>query len=227
VRRFPVPDSEATTQTVRLLLAGLVGEIDPPTTVRDPAEALEVHIADSLAALELAPVREATRAADIGAGAGFPGLALAAALPDLKVDLIESNRRKCDVIDRIAAAAAINDRAAAVPARAEEWASVDGRGAYDLVAARALASLPVLCEYAAPLLALGGHLVAWKGARSADEERAGERAAIELGLELADIVPTSPYPGSRNRHLYVYSKVSNTSDRYPRRPGVAAKKPLG
>jgi 16S rRNA (guanine527-N7)-methyltransferase len=163
--------------------------------------------------------------ADIGAGAGFPGLALAAALPDATVSLIESTERKCEVIARLATAAEIGN-AAPVPARAEEWASGDGAGRYDVVTARALASLAVLVEYAAPLLAAGGFLVAWKGAPDPGEEAAGATAAALVGLEPRDPVAVRPFKGSRERNLFVYEKVTPTPERFPRRPGMATKRPL-
>jgi 16S rRNA (guanine527-N7)-methyltransferase len=110
--------------------------------------------------------------------------------------------------------------------RAEEWAAGEGRAAYDLVTARAVAPLAVICEYAAPLLRVGGTLVAWKGARDPAEEQSGSRAGSELGLSPPEVVAATPYVGSRNRHLHVYSKVSETPARYPRRSGVAARKPI-
>jgi 16S rRNA (guanine527-N7)-methyltransferase len=85
----------------------------------------------------------------------------------------------------------------------------------------------VLCEFAAPLLALGGTLMAWKGAASTAERLAGDRAAAELGLEQAVVVRTAPYPGSTAHHLHMYRKTADTSSRFPRRPGVARKHPLG
>jgi 16S rRNA (guanine527-N7)-methyltransferase len=206
------------------LLDALAAEPDPPTTVRDPADAADVHVADSLAGLEVAQLRSATTIADVGAGAGFPGLVLAAALPDASVDLIEAARRKCEVIDRLAAAAGISARS--LPMRAEDWAREEGGGAYEAVTARAVAPLAVLLEYAAPLLELGGTFVAWKGARDPAEESAAVSAGAELGLESRDVMPVTPYDGSRNRHLYVYSKVRSTPSKYPRRPGAAARKPL-
>ena len=87
--------------------------------------------------------------------------------------------------------------------------------------------LAVICEYAAPLLRIGGVLVAWKGGRHSDEEEAGAQAATLLGLAPPEIHAVTPYPGSRDRHLYVYSKVTDTPERFPRRTGVAAKRPLG
>ena len=207
------------------LLAALATEPDPHTTVVDPREAVDVHVADSLVGLQVPELRAARRIADVGAGAGFPGLVLAAALPGARVDLIESVRRKAEVIDRLAAAAGVSARA--LPVRAEEWAASEGRAAYDAVTARAVAPLAVLAEYAAPLLADGGVLVAWKGMRAADEERNGAAAATELGLEPRDVLPVRPFKSSRNRHLHVYLKVRPTPDRFPRRPGMASKRPLG
>ncbi len=227
VGAFDVPDQATTTEALALLLTALAAEPDPPTTVRGPAEALKVHVADSLAGLQVEALRTAPRIADLGAGAGFPGLALAAALPQVHVDLIESTRRKCEVIDRLAAAAKLGPRARSVPARAEDWAAGTGAGAYAAVTARALAPLAVLCEYAAPLLTLGGVLVAWKGARDWAEDEAGARAATAVGLRGPEVVPVSPYEGSRNRHLHVYSKVMDTPSRYPRRAGMASKRPAG
>jgi 16S rRNA (guanine527-N7)-methyltransferase len=84
----------------------------------------------------------------------------------------------------------------------------------------------VLAEYAAPLLELGGSLVAWKGARDVDEEAAGAAAAEILGLEPRPPVPVRPFKGSRERNLYVYTKTAPTPERFPRRPGMATKRPL-
>jgi 16S rRNA (guanine527-N7)-methyltransferase len=223
-RTWPTVSRE-TGDRLRRLLDALASEPDPPTTVRDPAAAADVHVADSLAGLVVPQLVEARSVADVGSGAGFPGLVLAAALPDARFDLIEASRRKCEVIERLAAAAGISN-ARAVPVRVEEWGRGDGRDAYDAVTVRAVAPLAVLVEYAAPLLRRGGAFVAWKGARDPEEERAGETAAREVGLERGDVVPVTPYEGSRNRHLYLYLKVRDTPDRFPRRAGAAAKRPL-
>jgi 16S rRNA (guanine527-N7)-methyltransferase len=208
------------------LLTALAAEPDPPTTVSTPAAARDRHLADSLSGLEAPPLRGARRIADIGAGAGFPGLALAVALPEARVDLVEATARKCEVIDRLARAAGLAN-ARAVAARAEDWAGGEGAAAYDVVTARALAPLAVLAEYAAPLLALGGALVAWKGARDGDQEAAAATAAGELGLEAGEILAVEPFRGAENRHLHIFEKVAATPDRFPRRAGMARKRPLG
>ena len=115
---------------------------------------------------------------------------------------------------------------------AEEWARLPvslggGREAYDAVTARAVAGLPVLAEYAAPLLRPSGVLVAWKGRVDADALRGGKGAADELGLSLEDVASVQPFPEVRDRHLYVFRKVAPTPERFPRRPGMAVKRPLG
>jgi len=207
------------------LLRALAEESDPHTTVFEPSAALDIHVRDSLVALELDPVRAATTVADVGAGAGFPGLPLAIALPHGRVDLIESAGRKTAVIDRLATAAGVRN-ARSRHTRAEELASTDARASYDLVTARAVAPLGVLLEYAAPLLRIGGSFVAWKGVPETSERDAAAAAASQLHLELDAIVPVTPFPASEKRHLYVYLKVADTPDRFPRRPGMALKRPL-
>jgi len=221
VERFGLaPEAEA---AIDRLLVLLEADDDAPTTVRARAKALDVHVADSLSGLELQAVRDARRIADLGAGAGFPGLVLATALPRARVSLVESVGRKCAWLERSIAAMGLAN-ASAVNRRAEDWPQ--GLGAHDLVTARALAPLNVLVEYAAPLLAQAGALVAWKGRRDAAEERDGEAAASLLGLDLAEVRRVRPFPGARDRHLYLYVKVGSTPNGYPRRPGMASKRPL-
>lgn len=199
--------------------------VDPlaPSSVRGAA-AVDVHVADSLSALALDCVVRARTVADLGSGAGFPGLALAVALPEARVALVESAARRCEFLERVCAVTRVPN-AYVVHARAEEWA--EGIGMHDLVVARALAPLGVICEYAAPLLAIGGALVAWKGAISPVEAAGAEGAATVLGLRAEEVVRSAPYAGSVAHHLHVYRKVAPTPPGYPRRAGVARKRPLG
>jgi 16S rRNA (guanine527-N7)-methyltransferase len=220
--RFGLPE-DATASLARLL--ELQAE-DPTasTTVRDPAQAVDRHVADSLVALELPAVRAATRIVDLGSGAGWPGLALAAALPAATVTLVESASRRCRYLERAVEVAGLTN-VDLVHARAEEHA-VHARESYDLVTARALATLAVVCEYAAPLLSLDGTLVAWKGAVSPEEAGDGAAAAAQLGLEPVEVLAVAPYPEAREHTLHVLRKTAPTPARYPRRPGIATKRPL-
>jgi 16S rRNA (guanine527-N7)-methyltransferase len=189
--------------------------------VRDPTEAIDRHVADSLVALDLPPVRRARSIADIGSGAGWPGLALAAALPQAHVFLVESAIRHCRYLERSVEAAGLAN-AEVVHSRVEEWACT-----CDVVTARALAALPVVLEYAAPLLVDGGHVVAWKATVASEEAASGARAAKELGLSLVEVRTVHPYAGAGDRTLHLFRKVAPTPSRFPRRPGMAVKRPLG
>ena len=221
------PEAHAALESV---LETLAADGRAPTGVREPDAAWRVHVADSLSGLEVEPLRAAGSIADIGAGAGFPGLALAAALPDARVDLIEANGRKCEFMRRAIANAAITN-ARVVCERSEVWAArpapEGGREAYEAVTARAVGRLATLAELASPLLAAEGVLVAWKGRRDAEEEEELQRAAERLGIEPADTRWVGPYAGSRNRHLHVLRKRGPTPAELPRRPGMAKKRPLG
>jgi 16S rRNA (guanine527-N7)-methyltransferase len=222
ISRYGLPPDAGSQLTA--LLAALTDDPHAPTTVRDPKTAIRDHLADSLVALELPEVRTASAVADLGAGAGLPGLPLAIALTGATVALVESNGRKCAFVRQAAQACGLSN-VRVVHARAEEWA--DGLGQSDLVTARALAPLAVVAEYAAPLLAVGGVLVAWRGRRDPEDEATALRAADELGLEARPPLAVSPYPGALHRHLHVLLKTGETPARFPRRAGMARKRPLG
>ena len=139
--RYAVPP--AGVRALGAILALQAEDPTAPTAVRDPNVAVDRHVADSLVALDLEPVRAARAIADIGSGAGWPGLALAAALPDARVELVESAIRHCRYLERAVEVGGVGN-VNVVNARAEAWP--EGLGAHDLVIARALASLSVLCE---------------------------------------------------------------------------------
>ena len=222
VSRYALPaDAPGALQTLLELLAN-----DPsaPTAVREPEAIAREHLADALVALELDPVRTALTIADLGSGAGVPGLPLAIARPAAAVALVESSGRRSNFLERAVAACRLVN-ASVVNARAEAWPA--GLERFELVTARALAPLAVVVEYAAPLLVLGGHLVVWRGTRDPDAEAAALAAASELAMQPLPPLPVEPYPGSRSRHLHVFTKAAPTPAGFPRRPGVARKRPLG
>jgi 16S rRNA (guanine527-N7)-methyltransferase len=220
--RYRLPASSA--RQLAALLDLVVADAHAPTTVRAAPKVLDDHLADSLVALELEPTRSASRLADLGAGAGFPGLPLAIALAHAEIALVESSARKCAFIERAARACELAN-VTVVHERAEAWS--EGLDRFDLVTARALAPLPVVAEYAAPLLRIGGALIVWRGRRDPADEAAGARAAAELGLEPQLPVRVEPYVGAEHRHLQLMLKVAPTPPAFPRRPGMARKRPLG
>ena len=220
-RRHSLGDEQAARLTT---IADRLGA-DPhaPTSARERGRAVERHIADSLAGLELAEVRDARIAADLGAGAGLPGVALAVALPACEFREVESRQGKCAWIAALVAAAQIGN-VRVICARAEQWD--EGIGAHDLVVARALAAQAVVLEYAAPLLRVGGNLVEWRGRRDAEDEAQGDVAAEQLGLARIEVRRVQPFAGAAARHLHVFAKRGPTPAGFPRRPGLAARRPL-
>lgn len=221
VAKWDLPE-EARRQ-LRGILDAVAAEPTSITTVRDPEQGVDVHVADSLAGLAVPELRTAKAIADLGAGGGFPGLVLAVALPEAQVTLVESVGKKTDFLRRTADAVGLAN-VHVVTGRAERWP--EGIGVHDVVTARALAPLNVLAEYAAPLLREGGRLVAWKAKQDPSEERDGLHAADVLGLEPQPTIAADTFPGADQRSLYVYLKVRPTPARFPRREGMARKRPL-
>jgi 16S rRNA (guanine527-N7)-methyltransferase len=197
-----------------------------PTSVTDPKRVLDVHVADSLSVLGIAGFRQLDAVVDIGSGAGFPGLVLAIAMPQARFDLLESVGRKCAFIERAAEQLELSN-VHAICERAEDWGAGPGAGRYAGAVARAVGRLATIAEYAAPLLRVGGLLVTWKGRRDVEEEREGERAAALLGMRPTGVAWVGAYAGSRHRHLHRYEKTEPSPPGYPRRPGIAKKRPLG
>jgi 16S rRNA (guanine527-N7)-methyltransferase len=171
-------------------------------------------------------LRTARRIADVGAGAGFPGLVLAVALPEAQIDLIESVSRKTAFIARAAEAAGIPN-AFALTDRAEDVARGGGRESYDVVTARAVGRLSTLAELASPLLREGGLLIAWKGRRDAEEENQMHRASAALAMAPERILDVGHRAGSEHRHLHVLRKSGATPTNLPRKSGLAKKRPQG
>ncbi len=220
--RFGLTSAQAL--KLRRYAALLAEDERAPTTVRDPQRVIDDHLADALVALSFPAVRRASGAADIGAGAGVPGVILAVALPGTHVTLIEGSTRKCDFLRAVAGALEL-ENLTVVHTRAEAWEP--GLGCMDLVTARAVAPLQIVCEYAAPLLKLGGALLAWRGRRDPEAERAASIACEVLGLTPSEPLRVHPYAGAEHRHLHLVTKTRQTPSRFPRRPGMAAKRPLG
>lgn len=221
VERFGLPPQATDAYLAYLDL--LASDPTAPTTVTDPDRAVDEHLADALVALDVPAVAQATRCVDLGSGAGVPGLPLAIARPDAHITLVDSLERKGAFMRRAVEVAGVTN-VDVVVARAESWAA--GLDRHDVVLARAVAPLGVLLEYAAPLLRVGGTLVAWKGRPGPAEEADAAAAAAELGMDLEDRLPVTPWPDAERRSLYLARKVTPTPAGYPRRPGMARKRPI-
>jgi 16S rRNA (guanine527-N7)-methyltransferase len=210
---------------LKTVLALLAEERASVSSVVD-RRAWQVHVVDSLTGLELPELREARRIADVGAGAGFPGLVLAVALPEARIDLVESVGRKCEFMRRAIEAAGIANTDV-LNTRSEDLASGGGREAYDAVTARAVGRLSTLAELASPLLKPNGVLIAWKGRRDEGEERQLDSATEALAMQPEAILDVGNRAGSEHRHLHVIRKAGATPANLPRKPGIAKKRPKG
>jgi len=164
---------------------------------------------------------------DVGSGGGVPGLVLAIVRPDVAVTLLDATGKKVAFL-RDALAALGLARVSAVHGRAESVAhEVDYRGAYDITTARAVASLPALCEVCLPFLRPGGVALLVKGVDIADELAAARSAVPLLGGEVLE-APILPHIGTEiATRLVVVRKTGPTPRMYPRRAGVPVKSPLG
>ncbi len=187
------------------------------------------HVLDSLSCFLFKPLFGAMRLADMGSGGGLPGIPVKIAKPDLQVTLVESTGKKSRFLRHAADTLALEGVTVA-NARVEDLAqSATHREDYDVVTARAVARLAVVAEYCVPLLQVGGWAISMKGGLEPAELSEGEWAVEALGARISERirVPLIPEVGERERQLVILQKVRETPARYPRRPGVATKKPLG
>lgn len=193
------------------------------TAVRDPDTAWMRHIADSLSLIPLLP--EDASIIDVGSGAGLPGLVLALAAPDRSVTLLEATGKKCSFLSRVTDDLGLH-RVRVRNARAEETGQdPECREAFGVAVARAVADLPVLLELCAPLVRVGGRVLALKGQSAAEEQARAAFAGEQLGL--ASPTRYVPRPDDQPDACVIeYTKVRPTPDRYPRRPGMPAKRPI-
>jgi 16S rRNA (guanine527-N7)-methyltransferase len=182
------------------------------TAIRDPAEAASRHVLDALAGLPAVDAAPAGALADVGSGGGLPGLVLATVRPARETHLIEATARKAAFIAEAAAELGLHVHVHAE--RSEDVGRGELRDACACVVARALAPPPVAVELCLPLCRPGGRLVLWSRVQ-ADGSLAA--AAAELGGEVLD----AECPG-----VLVIGKLAATPERFPRRPGMAAKRPL-
>ena len=199
------------------------------TALRGREEIVATLLGDSLALMQVSALSTVAGPwLDLGAGAGVPGIPLAVACPAAELTLLDAAARKCAFLREALVAAGLAGRGRVVCERSEEHAAAGrpGREAYGVVLARAVAPLPALVELAAPLLDMGGVLLASKTAAAMDEEGPGaERAAVHCGLAAQSVqaLPRSPLHGAV---CAVYEKTGPTPARLPRRPGMAVKRPL-
>jgi len=196
---------------------------------RNIARIIVDHILDSLSCVLHEPLMAATIIADVGSGGGLPGIPISIIRRQVPTTLIESTGKKAQFL-RYAAEELGLENVEVSNTRAEDIGREEQkRGTYDIVTSRAVARLSAIAEYSVPLLEVGGQAIAMKGRLQGGELREGARAAGILGATIAGVEPVQMLPeaGDKVKNLVVIEKVKETPERYPRKPGLVVKRPLG
>lgn len=196
------------------------------TSVTDRREIEIKHFLDSLSGLLVLKLEAGEHIVDVGTGAGFPGIPLQIASPQVRTVLVESIGKKARFCQHVVNTLGLAT-AEVVHARAEQVGRQEGyRAGFDWAVARAVAQLPILMEYLLPLMKLGGTAIAQKGETGPAEAQSAQGALEVLGGRLREVI-TVELPGvAETRHLVVVEKVAATPEAYPRRPGIPTKRPL-
>jgi 16S rRNA (guanine527-N7)-methyltransferase len=195
---------------------------------RDVGRILIDHVLDSLSCFLHAPLFRARRLADVGSGGGLPGIPIKIIRPDLATTLVESNGKKARFLQHAVDGLDLKGVEVANTRVEDLGRTLAHRRAYDVVTCRAVARLSMVAEYCVPLLETGGCAIAMKGRLEPEEHAEGEGAVDALGAKLTTTgVSMLPEVGEKDRHLVILQKIRETPARYPRRPGIVTKRPLG
>ena len=196
------------------------------TAITDRDEFIIKHFLDSVLCCGFPEYESAKKIIDVGTGAGFPGIPLAVVSPEKQFILMDSLKKRLNIIDELTDSIGIQN-VSTVHARAEELArNKEHREQYDLCVSRAVANLATLSEYCLPFIRQGGYLLAYKGPDADDEIAQAKKAVFLLGgqLERVESAPLNQY-GLDHRILFI-KKVRNTPAKYPRKAGIPSKDPL-
>ncbi len=193
------------------------------TNIVEPSEVILKHFVDSLTLIKYL---RGTKLVDIGTGAGFPGIPLKIVQTDLHVVLVDSLNKRLDFLKEVILRLNISG-VDIIHARAEDLGrNPKYRAGFDIVTSRAVAKLPVLLEYAIPLLKLNGTFIAMKGSQVDEELIAAQGALIKLGAGIEAVEKFSLGPEAENRSIVIVQKLAETPKEYPRKPGIPSKSPL-
>lgn len=195
------------------------------TAITEESAVILKHYADSVSIASEIP--EGASLIDVGCGAGFPTLPLAIFRPDIKITALDGTAKRIDYVRSTAEKLGLSN-VTAVAARAEEYSRLpELRESFDVATARAVASLPVLCEICLPFVKVGGKFIAMKAEKALHEAKESENALYLLGcVQKCEIIKPYTVDPERDKLFFVTSKRSATPAKYPRRYNQIKKKPL-
>lgn len=196
------------------------------TAITEDEEIIKKHFIDSMKIFKFEPLKKAKSIIDIGTGGGFPGIPMKIIKPEIEIVLLDSLKKRINVLQDILNNIGIND-VSTIHGRAEDYAQTPQyREKFDAVVSRAVANLTVLSEFCLPYVNAGGYFVAMKGPSVDEEVSEAKRAIGILGGKLEQVIEVEIEDSDLNHNLVVIKKVKSTSKQYPRKAGTAAKKPL-
>ena len=196
------------------------------TAITEDEEIIKKHFIDCMKIFKFKPLKDAGKIIDIGTGGGFPGIPIKIMRTDVEIVLLDSLKKRINVLNDILKNIGIED-VSTVHGRAEDYAQTsEYREKFDAVVSRAVANLAALSEFCLPYVKVGGYFVAMKGPSVEDEVINAKRAIGILGGKLEDIMEVEIEDSDLNHNLVIIKKIKNTPKQYPRKAGMANKKPL-
>ena len=196
------------------------------TAITDYDEVMKKHFIDSISLIKAYDITKSASVIDVGTGAGFPGLALKIAYPNLKVTLLDSLNKRINFLNAVIEKLELNG-VEAIHGRAEDFAKAGKlREKFDLCVSRAVANLSTLSEYCLPFVKVGGQFISYKSEKITEEKVAAENAIKILGGSIKNQVEFQLPDSDIYRNLFVIEKVKQTPKKYPRKAGLPGKEPL-